>query len=485
MLNEGGSIIVNETLLGRYDLSNVSIDCNIAYSNFAVYAHELAHFSLTKNTLFGILHFLTKQIVDSFAGIELNKIFRTMTDASERTQEVYAIYYELLHISSQYRRFFKSYYFHFERSPYYFKYNFSDFEWILGSQGLNGDAKLIERFSVIAMNVDITKNMYLNPWESSEKMFKVISENKSKYMPDFRFEKMLSLIYDVGISKLHKMTDCEIALAAGIEYTDFTTETVLEMLVRLEEQFDKSKISSKIVRANINNIKTNQIKLGYYLTKDDNFTSNIKQTILPECLNHKFKNFELRVLPHKEDHNIEMITLYDYKPNCLCQFTDFIQKCNYVVVCDIKETSHYLKEYDGTIQFYFDDYTIVPHNWTFSKNRRIFFILKNPYYEFKVLIENYICEEKYSFICKLNDGVFLLFVFDNANNVFYTCQSMINLDVVSADFENGFFSSPDISDLIKKDGWRDYVKILSYVSEINMSEMTVEDFVTRIIIPNL
>jgi len=472
---------MNEKLLGQYDLSHVLIDCNYSYSDFAVYAHELAHFSLTKNTLFGILHFIAEQSNELAPNKELDGIIAVMTDASERTQEIYAMYYELLHVSSQYKEFFKSYYLNFKQRAYYSKYQFQDFEWSTSAKGLNDDAKLIDRLAAIAMNVDITEFANQNPWESSKGLFTIILENKPYFMPDFRLEKLLILVNALGMPKIHEMTDHEIAIAADIEYLDFTTETVLGLLKRLRRQFEEVAFDSSLICANIENIEINQIKLGYYLPKDDNFNTNLKQTILLECLNHKFEDIPLTTLPNKNVHDIELITLYDYSPACLCEFTDFKKSCKYSIISGTIVITKYLKDYSDTIQFYFDDYKTVLQNWSSLGNRHVFFILKNPYYEFKHLIANHVSEKRYALMCKLNEGVFLLFVLDNSNNVFYTCQSMINLEAVLADFSNGFFSSPDNLFWIESDKWCDCIRIMSYVSEMNILEKTQEEFITRII----
>ena len=505
---------MNDNLLGQYDLSRVTIDCNSSYANFTVYAHELAHYSLTKNTLFGITHFLSRQTDESTPNTNLSRIVSTLTDASERTQETYSMYYEILHVSSQYKRFFKSWLFSFKQGAYYTKYQFRDFEWCMGIEGLNNDAKLIDRLATIAMNVDITKSPDNNPWESSKVLFGVIIKNKSCYMPDFRLEKLLLLINTTTITKLHEMTDHEIAAAAGIEYLDFTTETVLGLLKRLCRQFEISGYSTGLVYANIENIETNQIELGYYLPKDANFSSMLKQTILPECLNQKFTLTPLTTLPNKDVYEIDVITLYDEnklvemiqasedtealdpqgqeafirliedfhrhgKKVCLSEFTDIEKKRKYSVITDSAAVSDYLHGYRNIIQFYFDDYKAVLQNWPLLSDRRVFFILKNPYYEFKNLIADYISARRHAFIYKLNDGVFFLFVLDGSNNVFYTYQSMINLDVVIADFENGFFCSPDDVLLTEKDQWHGYAQIMSHISETNVINTTLEEFGNR------
>lgn len=474
---------MEEILRGQYDLSHVFIDCNFSYSDFTVFAHELAHYSLTKNTLFGILHFLIKQIEEPVFDENLNKVIGIMTDASERTQEVYAMYYELLHVSSQYSRFFNSYYLNFKQHPYYTIYQFSDLEWTIGNCGLNSNAQLIDRICTIAMNVDITKCMAKDTILSQENLFSAISKNKSSYMPDYRLKKMISLIQNIGATSVNKMTDCEIATASGIKYCDFSTKTVLSMLKNLQTKLDEMEITSSLVQRNIDNIVDNQIQLGYYQTKDGNFTDSLKQSILPECLNHRFRQIKLEAFPPNENTKVEIITLYDFSPNCLCELTNINQSINYILNTNIKSFSQFLKKYTGTIQFYFDDYDAVLNNWSDLLHKQIFFILKNPYYEFKNLVSSHLHPRRHAFILQMNDGVFFLFLFGEEKRIFYTCQSMINIDFVLSDFEKDFYTYLDISYLTNCDDWRNYVRIMSYFAGKNFLSMTKNDFIKRLVIP--
>jgi len=476
---------MEENLLGQYNLSNVFIDCNSAFSNFPVFSHELAHYSLTKNTLFGILHFLMEQIDEPIfnKNQNLSRIISIMTDASERTQEVYAMYYQLLHISSQYRRLFKSYYFNFKQHPYYSIYQFSDFEWMIGNCGLNNNTQLMDRICAIAMNIDITNCLEMVALSSQENLLHAISKNRSRYMPDFRLEKIISLIHNNGVTSVSEMDDCEIASASGIEYCDFSTSTVLAMLKKLKLWLENIGISSSLVQRNIINIEDNHIELKYYQAKGEDFVDKMRQTILPECLNYKYRQIELESFPCKDSVGAEIITLYDLSPMCLCELTDVRCNYNYILQTDIKNVNQFLKDYVFPIQFYFDDYAAVPNKWPDLIDRQIFFILKNPYYEFRDLIFNHMHPQKFAFILQMNDGVFFLFSFGKENNIFYTCQSMININFVLSDFEKGFFTYPDFSFLTRCDEWRNYLRIISYFSGKNFLDITKEDFIERLIIP--
>lgn len=117
------------------------------------------------------------------------------------------------------------------------------------------------------MNVDITKCLEIVALSSQENLFHAISKNRSIYMPDFRLEKVTSLIHNNGPASVSKMEDYEIANASGIEYNYFSTSTVLTMLKKLKLWLDNMGISSSLVQRNINNIEDNHIELKYKSNK--------------------------------------------------------------------------------------------------------------------------------------------------------------------------------------------------------------------------
>lgn len=481
------------TYKGLYDLNQTMIDCNISYADFPVFAHELAHFSLTKNSLYGITHFLIKQISDTILFSELKSLIQVMKDASERTQETYSMCCTLLHVSSQYNKFFNSYYYHFKKGSYFLKYNFKDFEWILDKKGINKYIGLAERIAAIAMNVDLTKADE-NPWKSGNALTNQIICGKSQFMPDYRLKCILSVIQKYGTEMVDNWSDSEIASAAEIDFIEFTTNSVLSLLRNLKNQFNELEYPTGLIQDNINNILLNKIEIGYNLPKCDDFISKMQMTIIPECLNEIYTKIPLETFPHDTNNKIDMITLYDYGNECICEFADFKEIRKYALSTERRVVMDYLKNYDGIVQFYFDDYDIAKSEWTLAYKKRLFFVLKNTYYDFKTLIKRCMSGERYAFLHKLNDGVFYLFVLDNEDNVLYTCQSMLIFDLVLRDFKEGFYKNPLYDSETASDGvfwrdeksWMDYAKIIAYMSEIELQEDTLNSFIlNRIHLPNI
>lgn len=107
-------------LQGTYDFDDVvKIDCNNAYAQMNVYVHEMAHWGLAKNTLFGILNFLVKQISEEPGMKKLYGIVKVLRDASERTNECYAMCNELIFVESQRPDLYDSFYDELKRGQYY------------------------------------------------------------------------------------------------------------------------------------------------------------------------------------------------------------------------------------------------------------------------------------------------------------------------------------------------------------------------------
>ncbi len=116
---------------------------------------------------------------------------------------------------------------------------------------------------------------------------------------------------------------------------------------------------------------------------------------------------------------------------------------------------------------------IVKDYWKKVFNRRIFFQLKNRYSEFKDYIKSYIGNSLYIFLYRLNHGAFFIFVIGKDNDIFFTCQSMINIDHVREDILEGYYKRVAF-DANCVDGifcrnpneWRAFYNIVLYASEI-------------------
>lgn len=481
-------------LQGTYDFDDVvKIDCNNAYAQMNVYVHEMAHWGLAKNTLFGILNFLVKQISEEPGMKKLYGIVKVLRDASERTNECYAMCNELIFVESQRPDLYDSFYDELKRGQYYSKYQFQELEFLMNiKMDISKKSNLVDRIFTLAMNIDVSKYIEAFCWSSDKHLLHFFLSNGIDCYPDFRLKKILQALKELIISeKGVDILDQDIVEHSNIIVDEWSTNNVISFLENLMEQFKQNSISIGLLERNIENLLRNEIQLGYNQRKGDDFERQFNEAIIPDCLTQKYisqaldNNMELI-----KQKNISVTTIYDYGEDILLELTDTLQGRVYSVVSN-KEclTSNQWSNECGII-FYFDDIEIAKNYWKKVFKRRIFFQLKNRYSDFKNYIEPYCTGSKNIFLYRLNHGAFFIFVAGKDDDVFFTCQSMINLDYVQEDIVTGFYKRVDFRDSDCIDGvfcrsadeWRVFYNIILYASEIKHGKGSQQEFLDNIML---
>lgn len=477
---------------GTYNFEdNIKIDCNNAYAHFNVYAHELAHWTLNKNTFFGILIFLVKNICEERRMQKLLGVVKVLCDSAERTNECFAICNELLFIESQRPFLYNDYYDELRKGVYYSKYQFEEIEFLVqSSSDIIEKNNLISRVFTLAMNIDISKHINEEYWSSNERLMEFFLSKDGMYYPDMRLKKILRALKELARDEdYYSITDQQIIEYSKIDVDEWTTDNITAFLERLKVQFENNNISTSLLEKNIDNIQENKIELGYNLPKDEEFERNIHLGILPDCLtqNYQYETFEYF---DEIKSDISVITVYDEEQMALLELTDTRNGKIYssIIIKDRIKVLHRLNNYP--IVFYFDDVEVVKNYWKTILNKRIYFQLKNTYTDFKKLIEPYCSEKRYAFLYHLNHGVFFLFVSGNDDDIFFTCQSMINVEYVQEDFENGFFERVEFEENDCIDGifcknvdeWKIYYNIILYASKSKKGVGVQKEFFNRIMI---
>lgn len=349
----------NRMLQGAYGFDDIiKIDCNNAYGEINVYIHEMAHWGLTKNTLFGILSFLVKQISEEPGMKKLYKIEKVLHDASERTNECYAMCSELIFVESQRPDLYKNFYNKLKKQQYYSQYQFQELDFLMGlKMDISKKSNLIDRIFTLAMNIDVSKYADTFCWSSDENLLHFfLSEGKECY-PDFRLKKILYALKDLIIfGENIDIPDEAIIENSNIIVDKWSTDNVLDFLKNLTEQFRQNSISTRLLERNIENLLKNGIQLCYNLKRKDDFEKQFYEAILPDCLTQKYV-FE--VLENNMDiikqKNISVVTIYDYGENTLLELTDTLQGKIYSMSSNREYVLYGQLPDECGIVFYFDD----------------------------------------------------------------------------------------------------------------------------------
>lgn len=480
-------------LLGSYDFGDdVKIDCN-NYKRIEVYIHEMAHWGLTKNTLFGILNFLVKQISDEPKMEKLCGIAKVLRDASERTNECYAMCNELIFVESQRPELYDLFYEKSKQDQYYLRYQFEELEFLMNLKlEPSKKSNLIDRIFALVMNIDVTKHIDASCWESDKQMLHFLLSECRECYPDLRLKRVLQTLKEmVVLGQCADVTDEEIIAKSNIIVDAWTTNNVISLLEKLTEQFKQNNISTSLLKKNIDNLLKNEIQLGYDLERENNSERQFNEAILPDCLT---QNYVLDRLENNmtliNEKTISVATIYDYGEHTLLELTDTLHGRRYSVSSKKKDVANNQWSGECEIVFYFDDVRIVKDYWKRVLNRRIFFQLKNRYSEFKNYIAPYTADSNYIFLYRLNHGVFFIFVAGTDDDIFFTCQSMINLDYVREDIAAGYYQKVDFDDSDCMDGifcrtpdeWRTFYNIVLYASEVKCGSGSQQEFLNNLML---
>ena len=453
----------------------------------------MAHWGLAKNTLFGILSFLVKQISEEPGMKKLYKIGKVLHDASERTNECYAMCSELIFVESQKPNLYENFYNELKKQQYYSQYQFQDLDFLLGlKMDISKKCSLIDRIFTLAMNIDVSKYTDSFCWSSDENLLHFFLSDGRECYPDFRLKKILYALKNLIISNGNiDILDEDIIINSNIIVDKWSTDNVLSFLKNLTEQFRQNSFSTGLLERNIKNLLENDIQLGYNLKKEDDFERQIHEAILPDCLTQKYV-FE--ALENNKDivkqKSISIVTIYDYGEDTLLELTDTLQGKMYSMSSNREYVSCGQWPDECGIVFYFDDINSAKNYWKKIFRRRLFYQLKNRYSEFKSYIEPYCTSPKYIFLYRLNHGVFFIFVMGKDDDVFFTCQSMINLYYVQEDVATGFYKKAEFgkTDCIdgffcrNADEWKVFYNIILYASEIKYGLPSKQEFLDNIMI---
>lgn len=477
---------------GMYSLDDfIKIDSNNAYANFCVYVHELAHFQLEKNTLFGILTFLVKHISEEPNMGKLSGFVKVFCDASERTNECYAMCKELVYIKSQMPQYFTSYKYLQRQSVYYTKYQFKELEFLFQqSQDIFIIDNIIDRIFTLAMNISLPQYMNCGIWESQKNMLEFIISHDS-YYPDRRIEKLLdALKKELNEKSINNVTDQDLIHRSQLPYNEWTTANVIKCLEILKEQLISNNFSVKLLDKNLENLVANNSSLEYNSKISEDFERKIHQAIIPDCLSRMYSCEPIKDnMVSCLEGSITVITIYDNKDDILLELTDTINGKKYSLILN-KHLNLVDQLVDSSdIVFYFDDIEIVKTYWKSRFNKRFFVQLVNIYDDFIAKITDYV-DNPYAFLYSLNHGVFFLFVKGNDNFIFFTCQNKINLDYIEEDFKSGklknvyFDTNTGIDGIFctEPDDWKHFLHIVLYASEARHGDGTLHEFVQNIML---
>lgn len=159
-------------------------------SNYDVINHELAHALLSESTAHGFAYTeLSALSSENYTNSRLMEVLKVLHDASERTEECFAILFPLLNLYENNKQLQVAYN-ELRQTEYYYRYQIKQFDNIVLSEvTINEKIELIKAILFAAMNTNIL-NMECD-WLSSENVYQELKRNAILINPDRRLKVLL------------------------------------------------------------------------------------------------------------------------------------------------------------------------------------------------------------------------------------------------------------------------------------------------------
>lgn len=431
-------------ILGSFNFEDmVYIDSKEGITRPDVYAHELTHYTITQNSMVGILMLALKQVAEQ-RDFKLQHALKELHDASIVTQEMTAMYaqymtYMIIHggvIDSEYEVIFKT-------SDYYKKYCLESFDVLINNpqEEDNGLYSLIQ-LAIVAMNVDYSEIRAID-WTDSQSLRKTILEAPLKYLPDYRYRKLV----DTWAQQIRccQQKDIEkIVAEAGIHYIEVDHDNVTTMISRLCYQL------SKQCNLSYDDLFGGVVQINFETESSKEFdTEEIAQRIIPKVLNRKvrFPNTKIDLLnnwvqtafvalndKHMENWGIKA----DDRVIDILLLHHSIAGWHYPVFTERKATAEYIVQFPGEVISFYEDFDRFRLEIPLPTEKRVFYLFDGQWQRFVKWVHS--LDMKYVYIHQINQDVYCIFATNYGHDVCFTIQSALMLQYIFKSIDDGDFT---------------------------------------------
>lgn len=443
-------------ILGSFNFEDfVYIDSEEGIKHPDVYAHELTHYTISKNSMVGMLMLVIKQVAEQ-RDFRLRSVLKELHDASVVTQEMTAMYAQymthlMIHKGALATKYEKA----FKESDYYRKYCFADFNILLNNPQYEQDGmySLIE-LAIVAMNIDYSELKEID-WADRQTLQKAILRNPINYYPDFRYRKLVKtwirqienrkqadikeIVVEAGIpnrtadyKSVHAMVSrlChQLSEQCGLTYNDLFGGVVkLNPESELAKTFDDREISQRIIPKVLNS-------KFRFPTAEIELMNNWAQTACVALHDRNMKNWGIGA----DDRMIDVIVLHHS-----------VAGWHYPVFAERQTSVQYIARFPGEIISFGEDYDRFRVETGLPKEKRVFYLFEGQWERYVrwVLGLNMRC----LYIHQINKDIYCIFVTDQGYDVCFTIQSAMNLQYVFQSVENGDFIYVNLPEEKNTDG---------------------------------
>lgn len=420
--------------------------------------HELAHSYLTERTVHGFLYIGMSQIhMENFPEFSLSEVVEIIHDASERTEESYAILFTMIMQNDTFQDLVNEYSI-FKTTESYHRYHFPDCESILLSAvPKNVKIDFLNMIFSFAMNTEILKvNL---DWFDVKEIVTTFGSNPLSYIPDKRLCCLLDCVNNL-LKNMHidDITEEVLCRASGLKSNAFTVSEstmILEAFVTISE---KHQLRTEYVQTLLNASK-----------HSNQNTITPLERVLFYFNPYGLKYFKLLLLC-EDLYNCQMFELYLYEGCDIGIFTSFELTEKYIVNVPSRELlQNFINNYNGLLVVRLEDIDIFQDNYVTGSNTNMIIRADCNYHHLKDIFEKNEYYVEKTFILNVTDNLCL--IISLCKNVGYVisgtfskdCLEEVNkLDVWNNDTQDSILVNQNYS-------VRDFIPFLTYKTE-NISD---------------
>lgn len=444
---------------GNYDHDNfVRVDCAASQEQFYINAvHETAHFTLIKQSFFGLLCFFLRQDTRDARSL-LDPALRTLEQAFECTNECYARVKELLlctsfHAADPQER---EALFAAERAkPYFGRYHMERLEPILFQYDLAARCPFFpDRLFLMAAEVDVIP-LLESCASDFQRLRSLILSQPEDFYPDHR----LALLLQAFSSLLYRcppehITERLLISEAGIPCVSLSACSTARFIRCLADAFPNRPTFQALLAANLSRLSENPYFSPALEDLEAAFRLSLSDCVIPAALEPRFSLQQNSAPVFRPERNVlciflqpealippELLSRQAICPgprSALLKFTDtsagFIFSNAYVA--DLSELHCLLDLYPGVVYLYLDDYVQYHHVGSF-RSFPVFFRADVPWNDLGSELIRQGFRIDHAFLQWYSDSVFFFFGFDPLGNVVFSMLAYWEIDKIRTASANG------------------------------------------------
>ena len=462
---------------GNYDHDNfVRVDCAVPASQFYLNAvHEVAHFSMIKQSFFGLLCFFLRQDTRD-ARSPLAPGLRTLEQAFECTNECFARAKELLLCTSfpsagpQERAALLA---EQRAQPYYGRYHMERLEPVLLSYDLAARCPLFpDRLFLMAAEVDVSPLLDCG-FESLDRLQALILEHPKALYPDHRLSLLLSAF--AALLQRHppeRITERRLARAAGLSCRPLSTRSIRRFFRRMAAAFPDRPLLQSLLADNLRRFSAMSYPTPTPDQLKDSFRLSLSDCVIPAALEPRFRLQQNQSPVFRPERNVLLMFLepeslippqaylaFQKSPrSAVLRFTDTRAACTFTdaYVSDLDDLRPLLETYSGALYLYLDDYALY-HRLGPFRTAPVFFRADVPWMGLAPLLALQGFRMERIFLQRYSDSVFFCFGYDPMGNALFSMLAQWEIDKIRAALRDGAFLPCGPSDADCYGAWPWYV----------------------------